>query len=92
MVFPHPLAGDSCRATRASSTRRRWKGIVLFLIVNWVARNDHWRTRNRAVVTGVFLIGYALARIAVEFVRQYDPQLGLLFGASSPWDSCCPFP
>jgi phosphatidylglycerol:prolipoprotein diacylglycerol transferase len=27
------------------------------------------------------LIGYGLARFAVEFVRQYDPQLGLLFGA-----------
>ena len=29
-------------------------------------------------VTGVFLIGYAVARIFVEFYRQPDPQIGYL--------------
>ncbi len=31
-------------------------------------------------ITGLFLMGYALSRLAVELVREPDAQLGLLFG------------
>ena len=30
--------------------------------------------------TGIFVAGYALSRITVEFFREPDPQLGYLFG------------
>jgi len=31
-------------------------------------------------VTGIFVAGYALSRITVEFFREPDPQLGYLLG------------
>jgi phosphatidylglycerol:prolipoprotein diacylglycerol transferase len=33
-------------------------------------------------VTGVFVIGYALSRIFVEFFREPDAQLGYLLGTN----------
>ena len=33
--------------------------------------------------SGIFAIGYALARITSEFFRQPDPQLGFLFGGAT---------
>jgi phosphatidylglycerol:prolipoprotein diacylglycerol transferase len=56
------------------------EGFVLFVVMAWLARGAYDPAR-RGRLAGVFLIGYGLARFAVEFVRQYDPQLGLLFGA-----------
>ena len=34
-------------------------------------------------ITGVFAIGYGVARIICEFFREPDPQLGFLFGAAT---------
>ncbi|OYW14303.1 MAG: hypothetical protein B7X02_00365 [Rhodospirillales bacterium 12-54-5] len=34
-------------------------------------------------MSGLFLVGYALARIAVEFVREPDVQLGFLFAGAT---------
>jgi phosphatidylglycerol:prolipoprotein diacylglycerol transferase len=50
------------------------EGLVLFAIVWLYSR----RSRPVGSVTGLFLIGYGLARFAVEFVREPDPQLGYL--------------
>jgi phosphatidylglycerol:prolipoprotein diacylglycerol transferase len=36
--------------------------------------------RNPGFLTGVFGVGYGLARIFCEFFREPDPQLGFLFG------------
>ena len=36
--------------------------------------------KRPGLVTGLFVVGYALSRIAVEFFREPDPQLGYLFG------------
>ena len=55
------------------------EGIVLFIVMQVLA----WRPRRpeqRGRLGGVFLIGYALARIAVEFFREPDAQLGYLAG------------
>ena len=38
------------------------------------------RPEARGTLSGVFLIGYALARITVEFFREPDAQLGFLAG------------
>ena len=55
------------------------EGIVLFGIMAYLA----WRTRTLAMpraMSGVFLIGYGMSRIIVEFFREPDEQLGFLFG------------
>ena len=54
------------------------EGILLFILVNVVARRAGFR--RPGLVTGTFGIGYGLARIACEFFREPDPQLGFLFG------------
>lgn len=50
------------------------EGLLLFALVWWFAR----RERPVGSITGLFLIGYGLARFAVEFVREPDAQLGYL--------------
>ncbi|MCT9627605.1 prolipoprotein diacylglyceryl transferase, partial [Pseudarthrobacter equi] len=46
------------------------EGIVLFLILNLFIR----KPRPTGSVSGLFLIGYGLFRIIVEFFRQPDQQ------------------
>ena len=53
------------------------EGILLFLIINILERTTRIRERPGAL-GGVFLIGYGLARIIVEFFRQPDSFLGYL--------------
>ncbi len=53
------------------------EGLVLFAVINLVAGVARWRERP-GLLGGVFLSGYAVARILVEMVRQPDPQLGFL--------------
>jgi phosphatidylglycerol:prolipoprotein diacylglycerol transferase len=58
------------------------EGIVLFLILFGLLRWTEIRERPGAL-SGVFLIGYALARIFVEFFREPDSFMGFLwFGAT----------
>jgi phosphatidylglycerol---prolipoprotein diacylglyceryl transferase len=55
------------------------EGVLLFLLL-WVAERRGARPRP-GIVTGCFLIGYAVARMSGELFRQPDPQLGfLMFG------------
>ena len=60
------------------------EGVALFLLLRWATHKAKWLPREGAV-TGLFLIGYALARISLENVRQPDRQmpdfpLGLTMG------------
>ena len=50
------------------------EGVVLFIVLWWIAR----KRRNPGVLSGLFLITYALARIVVEFVRVPDEHLNYL--------------
>jgi phosphatidylglycerol:prolipoprotein diacylglycerol transferase len=57
------------------------EGILLFLVLS-VAERRGWRQRP-GLVTGLFLAGYAVARIFGEMFRQPDPQIGyLIFGTT----------
>jgi phosphatidylglycerol:prolipoprotein diacylglycerol transferase len=58
------------------------EGLVLFLVLNALVRLPAVR-RRPGVLTGVFFIGYGLARIAVEFFREPDAQLGFLFAGAT---------
>ncbi|MBF0628462.1 MAG: prolipoprotein diacylglyceryl transferase [Magnetococcales bacterium] len=52
------------------------EGVVLLLVMIWLGR----QRRNPGFLGGVFLTGYALARLLVELVREPDAHLGLLAG------------
>jgi phosphatidylglycerol---prolipoprotein diacylglyceryl transferase len=53
------------------------EGIVLFVVLLVLAHVRRVGERP-GVLTGVFLIGYALCRIVVEFFREPDEQLGFI--------------
>ena len=57
------------------------EGLLLFLLLLLA---EHIGARRRpGIVTGLFLIGYAVARMSGELFRQPDPQLGfLVFGTT----------
>jgi len=55
------------------------EGIVLFAILFYLQRFTRARERS-GLISGVFLIGYGLARTTAEFFREPDQQLGYLLG------------
>jgi phosphatidylglycerol:prolipoprotein diacylglycerol transferase len=58
------------------------EGLLLFLLMIVLFQRDALRARF-GLLTGVFLCGYALARITGEFFREPDAFLGFLaFGAT----------
>ena len=74
MVFPNggPLPRHPSQLYEAGC-----EGLLMFLLL-LMAERLGWRKRP-GVVTGLFLAGYALARMSGELFRQPDPQLGFLF-------------
>ena len=55
------------------------EGIVLLAVLA-IAIYRFGALKRPGLVTGLFVAGYALSRITVEFFREPDPQLGYLFG------------
>jgi phosphatidylglycerol:prolipoprotein diacylglycerol transferase len=79
VVFPGDLArcgqmaGEMCARHPSQLYEALLEGLVLGTVLLWLAfRRGALRTPGR--LTGVFFLGYALARFAVEFVRQPDAQ------------------
>lgn len=56
------------------------EGILLFVLLGLVAR--YGGLKRPGLISGLFGMGYALARIVCEFFREPDPQLGFLFGTA----------
>jgi phosphatidylglycerol---prolipoprotein diacylglyceryl transferase len=56
------------------------EGLLLFLLMAWAVRRFGFR--RPGLVGGIFVLGYATARIICEFFREPDAQLGFLFGSS----------
>ena len=54
------------------------EGVVLFVVLYALSRKVP--PRPQGTFLGIFLTGYGIARVAVEFVRQPDAQLGYLWG------------
>ncbi|GIX35409.1 MAG: prolipoprotein diacylglyceryl transferase [Lysobacteraceae bacterium] len=50
------------------------EGLALFVLLWWFSS----RPRNRYAVSGLFALGYAVFRIAIEFVREPDAHIGYL--------------
>lgn len=55
------------------------EGALLFAVMLWAARGTHAPSDNGRL-SGIFLVGYALARIFSEFFREPDVQIGYLTG------------
>ena len=55
------------------------EGLVLFIVLAVLAHKPSIR-RRPGMITGVFLLGYGLSRIAAELFREPDAFLGFLFG------------
>lgn len=53
------------------------EGLILFGILYALSRTS-LRTRQPGALLGVFLIGYALARIVIEFFREPDAHIGYI--------------
>ena len=77
VVFPHagPVPRHPSQLYEALA-----EGVVLFVLLLLAVRRFGFR--RPGLVGGVFVLGYAAARIACEFFREPDRQLGFLFGTS----------
>ncbi len=79
MIFPN--AGDIPRHP-SQLYQATMEGLLLFLVLFTLSRRQAIRARFGSL-TGVFLVGYALARIVGEFFRQPDAFLGFLFAGAT---------
>ena len=80
MVFP----SDPLRLPRHPSQiyEAFAEGIVLFAVLAALSWGSAAR-RRPGTVAGVFLIGYAIARIVCEFFREPDAHLGFLYAGAT---------
>lgn len=78
MVFPN--AGSTPRHP-SQLYEAGLEGIALFLLL--LIANQMGGLRRRGLISGLFLIGYGLARIIVEFFREPDAFLGFLYGGAT---------
>jgi phosphatidylglycerol:prolipoprotein diacylglycerol transferase len=77
VVFPHagPIPRHPSQLYEAFA-----EGLILFVIMAIAVRRFGFR--RPGLVGGIFVLGYAIARIVCEFFREPDAQLGFLFGSS----------
>jgi phosphatidylglycerol:prolipoprotein diacylglycerol transferase len=76
MLVPDPNGGPAVARHPSQLYEATLEGLLLFIIL-WIYTR---KPRPRYAPSGLFLICYSLARIAVEFVREPDVQLGYLAG------------
>ncbi len=79
MVFPR---GGSYPRHPSQLYEAGLEGIVLFFVLLFFSSRESVRRRT-GFLSGVFLVGYSLARISVEMFRQPDIQLGFLLGGAT---------
>ena len=79
MAFP---AGGPVARHPSQLYEAALEGLVLFAVLAWLARRRGAEARP-GLLTGAFLAGYALARIAVEFFREPDAHIGFLAGGAT---------
>ena len=72
MVFPKAMDPEGIARHPSQLYQAFFEGLVLFVIVFWFSA----KPRPRGAISGVFLIGYAIFRFGVEFVREPDQGIG----------------
>jgi phosphatidylglycerol---prolipoprotein diacylglyceryl transferase len=77
VVFPHggPVPRHPSQLYEAAT-----EGLLLFIVMAIAARRFGFR--RPGLLGGIFVLGYAIARVLCEFFREPDAQLGFLFGSS----------
>ena len=58
------------------------EGLVLFVVLMWLALGTD-AAKRRGLLSGVFLTGYAIARIIAELFREPDAHIGFLAGGAT---------
>jgi phosphatidylglycerol:prolipoprotein diacylglycerol transferase len=87
MIFPN--GGDLPRHP-SQLYEAGLEGLVLFFILMWLARRGNMLQSHRCgVLSGSFLLGYGLFRFIIEYVREPDAHIGLLFGFISRGQLLC---
>jgi phosphatidylglycerol:prolipoprotein diacylglycerol transferase len=77
VTFGDGSPGLNCPRHPSELYEAACEGILLFLLLLYA---EHRGARRRpGIETGIFLIGYAVARMSGELFRQPDVQLGFLF-------------
>jgi phosphatidylglycerol:prolipoprotein diacylglycerol transferase len=79
MVFPG--AGDVARHP-SQLYQAALEGLLLLVVLHILWRQERIRARP-GILTGVFWIGYGIARIVGEFFREPDAYLGFLVGGAT---------
>jgi phosphatidylglycerol:prolipoprotein diacylglycerol transferase len=79
MVFP---TGGAVPRHPSQLYEAALEGVLLFVVLYLLLRLTSIRTRPGAL-TGVFIAGYGLARLFVEFFREPDAHLGFLLGGAT---------
>lgn len=79
MIFP---SGGPVPRHPSQIYQALMEGLILLVIMLVLSRREAIRERFGAL-TGIFLIGYAVARIIGEFFRQPDAFLGFLFAGAT---------
>ena len=86
MIFPNDI--DQMPRHPSQLYEAFLEGIVLFLVLHIAARYTDARLKY-GWLCGLFLIGYSVSRILVEFVREPDVQLGYLAGVVTMGQLLC---
>ena len=76
MVFP---GGGSQPRHPSQLYEAFFEGVVLYLFLYFLSQNKKFCNRA-GFMTGIFMVGYAFARGAIEIFRQPDAHLGFLSG------------
>jgi len=79
MIFPR---ADDVPRHPSQLYQALMEGLLLFLLLWFLSRREAVRARL-GMLTGVFLIGYGVARIIGEFFRQPDAFLGYLWAGAT---------
>jgi phosphatidylglycerol:prolipoprotein diacylglycerol transferase len=80
MIFPHV---DALPRHPSQLYEAFTEGLVLFLVLFLAVRLTLWRQKYQGLLSGCFLIGYALARIIVECFREPDQHIGYFIGGTT---------
>lgn len=82
MVFP---SGGPIPRHPSQLYEAALEGLVLFIIL-WALRDREFRP---GTLVSIFLVGYGVFRFIIEFFRQPDPQIGLLWDFFSMGQVLC---
>ncbi len=80
MIFPRSTPVDGLIVPRYPSEiyESIMEGVILFIVLYRMAKRETVRL-HYGMLTGSFMVGYAIARFTAEFFREPDPQLGFLW-------------